>query len=647
MPIVPEPTEDADTARTSAGELLPRPRHLRLASGVFGLTDGMAVCLDPRLEAPERAAAQRLCELCSSRLGVRMAVRTGSDGGLDSIFVGLDEGSNGGQSVLGSAVSAADQGYGLQVSPREVEIIGRSPAGAMYGVLTLCQVALDHGGEWPCMEIDDWPDFVVRGLSYDVSRGKVPTLEALKELVDRLAAYKLNHLQLYIEHTFAFAFDPDIGAGCSPLTADEIRELDDYCASRRVDLVPSLASFGHMGRVLSLPRNRHLAEIAAERSWLEMSWTERMHGLTLDMANPESRQLLERMYDELLPLFRTPLMNVCCDETYDLGRGKNRERAERVGVGELYMEHLAFLDGLCRRHGKRMMVWGDIVKKHPELTDRLPAGAIMLNWGYAPDSDYESTALFTGAGMTTFVCPGTSAWNRVLNDINAADLNIRRYAAAGREHGAVGMLNTDWGDEGHVNLLAGGWHPLMLGAAMAWNCDGPDEEAFDRAFGRQVLGDESGAVVAALRRLVAASDMTRSWPAFCEPLAECVPEDVLASAKLADWRELAAEAEEVLVRHAATAGGERADVSELVLCCRLSALVAERFDLSRRLAGGSSSSGRVAEELLLHFAEGCDRIVPDYEKAWLARNKPSCLHEVTAVFKRLAGEARALVGVRP
>ena len=31
-----------------------------------------------------------------------------------------------------------------------------------------------------------------------------------------------------------------------PLTAQEIMELDDYCAARHIELVPSLSTFGHM-----------------------------------------------------------------------------------------------------------------------------------------------------------------------------------------------------------------------------------------------------------------------------------------------------------------------------------------------------------------------------------------------------------------
>ena len=524
--------------------------------------------------------------------------------------------------------------------------MGRSPTGLFHGLQTLIQIALCCGRQWPCVEIEDEPEFAVRGLSYDVSRGKVPTLDTLMELVDRLALLKANHLQLYVEHTFSFAFDPDIGAGCSSLTADEIRQLDAYCLRRRVQLVPSLASFGHMGQVLSLPQYRHLAEVEANSAWSEMGWTQRMRGLTLDVRNPQSRELLEQMYDEFLPLFSAGLANVCCDETYDLGKGKNQPQTERAGIGELFLEHLTFLDGLCRKHGKRMMFWGDVIKKHPELLSRVPSGAIVLNWGYAPDADYDSTAVFSDAGLTTFACPGTSSWNRALNDINAAELNIRRYAAAGVKYGVAGLLNTDWGDEGHVNLMAGSWHPIALGAAVGWNTAGPSPEGFDRAFGRLMLGDQDGEVVAILREVAAATDLTRAWPAFCAPLTETVPEATLSPEKLSRWHDRAQEAAKTLASQPQANVGNLQDILELELACRLNVLLAERFEISRRLAEADGMPGEALGGRLLQFADACERIIPPYEAAWLTRNKPSCLHEVTAVFRRVADEARAVAGKR-
>ena len=39
---------------------------------------------------------------------------------------------------------------------------------------------------------------------FDVTRDRVPTMATLYELVDLLASLKINQLQLYSEHTFAY-----------------------------------------------------------------------------------------------------------------------------------------------------------------------------------------------------------------------------------------------------------------------------------------------------------------------------------------------------------------------------------------------------------------------------------------------------------
>ena len=658
----------AEPAKDIIESLLPRPRSARQHPGTCHLRDTLRVLLPADLERPETLAVRQLSDFCTARLGLSVhtqpdTTRASADDDLPTqqelgtphpgagaasardTVLRVARGSAGQPSAAGAfdAGARAAEGYRLRITPDGVELVGRSPAGVFYGLQTLRQIAALGGRCWPCLEIDDQPAFPVRGLSYDVSRGKVPTLATLKDLADRLAGLKMNHLQLYVEHTFDFAFDPEIAAGFSPLTADEIRELDAYCADRRIELVPSLASCGHMGRILSLPRYRHLAEVEASKGWEEMTWTERMRGLTLDVRNPQSRTLLERMYAEYLPLFRSRFVNVCCDETYDLGRGRNRQSAAQ-GIGPLYLEHLRFLHRLCRQYGKRMMFWGDVIKHHPQLLRQVPPDAIVLNWDYAPDADYDSTAIFRDAGLTTFVCPSTWSWNRVVADVNAAETNIRGHAVAGRRHGAAGLLNTEWGDEGHFNLLAGSWHPIALGAALAWNPDAPASEAFDRACGRLIFGDDRNEVVPLLRRVAEASDMKRSWPAFCRPMTETIPEETLSTEKLTRWRRTAAAAAELLSRHPRHADPDACDLRELALAFRLSALLAERFELSRGLALCGDAPDAALARRLIHFAETCEQMMLQYEANWLARNKPSCLHEITAVFRRTIEQARALAG---
>ena len=54
----------------------------------------------------------------------------------------------------------------------------------------------------------------------DISRDKVPTTDSLKALIDRLASLKVNQVQLYSEHTFAYENHGVVHAQASPLDAD-------------------------------------------------------------------------------------------------------------------------------------------------------------------------------------------------------------------------------------------------------------------------------------------------------------------------------------------------------------------------------------------------------------------------------------------
>jgi len=643
QPIPPAELPLADVA----DRLLPRPRAVRSLPGGVTIAAGMALECSGGLEAPEMRAIERFCATCAANVGVQIPIAaTGSGPPRSSVRIAPAGNARALPPLPGPTAPERTraQAYRLRVADGEVDLTADAPIGLHHGLQTMQQLLVVHGDRWPGVEIDDAPDFPVRGLSYDISRGRVPTLAALKSLVDRLASLKVNQLQLYIEHTFAFAFDPAISAGCSPLTADEIRALDAHCAGHRIELVPSLALFGHMGRILSLPCYRHLAEIPTDRDWEQMSWVERMRGLTLVATHPESRALIERMVGEVLPLFSSPLVNVCCDETFDLGQGQTRHRAEAEGIGPLYMEHLAFLDRLCCKYGKRVMFWGDIIKKHPECLPRVPRDAIVLDWAYSPDADCESASVFIDAGLTTFVCPGTSSWNRALNDINAADLNIRRQAAVGKQLGAAGLVNTDWGDEGNVNLPAGSWHPMALGAALAWNADGPTPNIFDRAFGRLFLDDDSGDAVAALRNVAAASAMPRPWPAFCADLRETLPEDTLSDDAVDRWQAESAAAARLFVGRTSGDAELAQDYRELATACSLNALFAERFAISRQLVRTDGVDASLAARLV-RFAEQCDRMTPEYEATWLARSKPSYVHEIIAVFGRLATQARAMANM--
>ena len=109
--------------------------------------------------------------------------------------------------------------------------------------------------------------FAVRSYMLDISRDKVPTMGTLKQLVDILARFDYNQFQLYTEHTFAYAAHKAVWEKASPLTAEEIRELDLYCVMHGIELVPNQNCFGHMERWLTKPDYNHLAELPKGVHW--------------------------------------------------------------------------------------------------------------------------------------------------------------------------------------------------------------------------------------------------------------------------------------------------------------------------------------------------------------------------------------------
>ena len=127
------------------------------------------------------------------------------------------------------------------------------------------------------------------------------------------------------------------------------------------------------------------------------------------------------------------------------------------------------------------MMWGDILLKYPEIISEIPKNVVILNWNYAADANEDGFRKISESGLKQYVCPGVQGWNRLLNDIDTATANIGTLAGYAKEYNAVGMLNTDWGDFGHINLLAGSIPGAIFGAGLSWNLDRQDIRQMKRS----------------------------------------------------------------------------------------------------------------------------------------------------------------------
>ena len=150
--------------------------------------------------------------------------------------------------VVSASPNLRLQGYALTIDGSGIRLQAADAAGEFYGRMTLRQLRRLHPEGPPTGTIRDWPDLPERGVMLDVSRDKVPTMATLLALVDRLAEWKINHLELYAEHTFAYSDHEVVWRDASPFTPDEIDELDAYCTARHIALVPNQNCLGQIGR---------------------------------------------------------------------------------------------------------------------------------------------------------------------------------------------------------------------------------------------------------------------------------------------------------------------------------------------------------------------------------------------------------------
>lgn len=394
-----------------------------------------------------------------------------------------------------------EEAYLLTVTPKKITIVACCNRGFLYGVATLIQLCKVYRAEIGCLEIEDEPSYSNRGYMLDVSRGRVPTMESLKELVDRLSVYKINQLQLYMENCLRLDGFEEIWSQTDPLTPEEILELDCYCNIRGIELVPCIASFWHLYDLLrseSFGKYREMDTGLGEA----FTWYNRMRYHIINVSDPESFTLITGILDQYIPLFRSDKINICCDETFDLGKGKSASMATGMGYGEMYLYYVNRLVEYLQTKGKNVMIWGDIVQNHHEQMGKLNSQVTCLNWYYNYGAKEEIVKIFSDKGLKQYVCPSVSGYSRLVNAYDMSFTNIREMAKLGNQYHSEGFLNTDWGDCGHINMPALAIPCMIYGAAQGWNVeDDRDFNTIDKVISLVEYGDRGKNLVGLLREL--------------------------------------------------------------------------------------------------------------------------------------------------
>ncbi len=616
--------------------LLPAPRFLSWQTGTLNLLDNKLIVLDCEDASSLHFTASRLQQALSEFANLKWEIVAGTAIPKEQVGVVISVVPGGAQKL---------QGYSLAITTKQVYIVAGEPAGAFYGVATLTQLLQEYGHTLPTMRIVDWPDFPNRGVLLDISRDKVPTMETLYDLVDMLAAWKINQFQLYTEHTFAYRKHPVVWAEASPMTGEEIMTLDAYCRERFIELVPNQNSFGHMKRWLKHKSYAHLAETHGP---ISTPWGFTIEGpFTLSPVEPGSIELIRELFDELVPHFSSRQLNVNADETIDLGQGKSKKLCEERGIARVYLDFLLQIYREVKAREHTMQFWGDIIIKHPDLVAELPRDLIALEWGYEANHPFdERGATYARSGVPFYVCPGTSSWVTLAGRTDNAIGNLRNAAENGLKHGAIGYLNTDWGDFGHWQPLPTSYLGFAYGAALSWALEANRELDIAAVLSRYVFRDESGI----MGQLVFDLGNIYQKPGVLVPNGSILARVLLTSPKeldnalkwLSKWSGSNVELHPESFEQTITAINEIMSRLPDVRMARPDAeLIRREFrwvadmlrHASRRAIWMTTGTGKT--EML---AAEAGRLIAEYQEIWHSRNRPGGFKDSVALMEKMKAD---------
>ena len=513
------------------------------------------------------------------------------------------------------------QAYRITIHPNQILLEGGDESGLFYAVQTFKQIvryAKDHGA-LPLVSIEDKPDFKRRGIMLDVSRDKMPTMNTLKNLVNLFASWKINEIQLYTENTFNYQNHQTAWEGFSPMTADEILELDQFCRERFIDLVPNQASFGHMNKWLIHDQYKYLAELSEPNS-----------GNIISPAVPESMNFMSELYAELLPNFSSQYFNINCDETQELGTGRSKKMVEEKGFGHVYLDFILKLKNEVDKYGRTTQFWGDIILHYPELIPEIPKDMIALVWGYSANYPFDvNCKKFREAGCPFYVCPGTSSWCSLVGRNQNAFANLKNAAINGLKYGAMGYLITDWGDYGHWQPLSVSYPSFLFGAAVSWTFEANQQIDIGKLVSRYIFNDPTEKSGQALINIGNAyPDKTDANSNFFHRLLRRPGKEIISELITTEGLQAALHSLDqnlqLLVNAPITNEDANIIKAEMILAVHMAKLACKiglaRIDVSTKELEKVSVSKRKA------LSTEYRSVIEEHKKLWTLRNRPGGLY---------------------
>ena len=372
-------------------------------------------------------------------------------------------------SCLASAPVA--EWYRLTVTEAGATLEYADARGAINAVASLAQIVLDGAVE--ATVIEDYPDYVHRGLMLDLARGIREPFQDVKDMVVHMALSKFNilHLHLMDSESLCFVSDamPKVKGSKKrngrQYTKQQLKELIDFCDTFAIEIIPEIEVPSHATSVVeAYPQFACDVDIENPSHWCICPTSEEVFemyaALIREVAELFPGQYLHIGSDELE--FRgSPQLNQLCHWRECRKCNAFRKEKGMADIREEFYYVMLRIYEYVKACGKTMIMWNDQIDISKESP--IPKDVLIHFWRVAA----RTVGPCDGCSMEGFARQGyrflNSAYQRTYVDHNS-------YLTEEKLH--------DWTPVSWPELYEEG-HALAKGSEMcAWEFGNREQYSF-------------------------------------------------------------------------------------------------------------------------------------------------------------------------
>lgn len=162
-----------------------------------------------------------------------------------------------------------------------------------------------------------------------------------------MAKMNYNTLMLYTEETYEIKEEPYFGYLRGRYSGNEIKEIDSYCASKNIELIPCIQTLAHLNC---------LKRWKTYQSYIDVNDI-----LLID--DERTYELIENMFKSLADNFSSRLVHIGMDEAEMVGLGQYLKKHGFSDRFEILKKHLVKVGKIAEKYGFEPMMWSDMFFK--------------------------------------------------------------------------------------------------------------------------------------------------------------------------------------------------------------------------------------------------------------------------------------------